>query len=209
MSLLRFSLKSLRRFCDFPFFIFNNKLEIASMKRYIFIYITFVFMMLQSCTITKRYHNRGVNFQWLGHDKTKNKITPIIKQANNIHPKIELGTQSLQSIINLNPSPKVCSAFIDSITESSSIRADSLSPDLIKLRRTKKLANGFAIAAGASFSGAGLIVAAVPNRGPKSKNEVWGFIAVILMIPAVLFFFILYSITMRRYKRLLKKYQSF
>jgi hypothetical protein len=48
----------------------------------------------------------------------------------------------------------------------------------------------------------------VPNRGPKSKNEVWGFIAVILMFPAVLLFIILYSITMRRYRKLLKKYQS-
>lgn len=178
------------------------------MKRSIFIYSTFVFMMLQSCTITKRYHTRGVNFQWLGQDKTNNKITPIIKQANYMHPKIGLGNQSLQSTINLKPSPKVYSTYIDSITKSSKIRTDSLSPELIKLRRTKNLANSFAIAAGASFSSAGIIVAAVPNRGPKSKNAVWGFIAVILMIPAVLFFFILYSITMRRYNRLLRKYQS-
>jgi hypothetical protein len=48
----------------------------------------------------------------------------------------------------------------------------------------------------------------VPNRGPKSKNEVWGFIAAILMFPVVLLFIILYSITMRRYRKLLKKYQS-
>lgn len=178
------------------------------MIRSVFIYITFIFMMLQSCTITKRYHSRGVNFQWHGNYTTKNKITPIIKQANNIHPKIDIGNQSLQATLNLKPRPTICSTLIDTITESSTNTADSLSPELMKLRRTKKLANGFAIAAGASFSGAGLIVAAVPNRGPKSKNAVWGFIAAILMFPVVLLFIILYSITMRRYRKLLKKYQS-
>ncbi|MEK0439679.1 MAG: hypothetical protein RLZZ504_595 [Bacteroidota bacterium] len=174
----------------------------------VFIYITFIFMMLQSCTITKRYHTRGVNFQWHGNYTTKNKITPIIKQANNIHPKINLGTQSHQSEFNLKPSPTICSVFIDTITKSYTNTADSLSPELIKLRRTKQLANSFAIAAGASFSGAGLIIAAVPNRGPKSKNAVWGFIAAILMFPVVLLFIILYSITMRRYRKLLKNFQS-
>lgn len=178
------------------------------MKHSIFVYTILVFMVLQSCTITKRYHTRGVNIQWHNNYKTKNKITPIIKQANNIHPKIEIGNQSLQATLNLKPRPTICSALIDNITESSTNTADSLLPELMKLRRTKKLANGFAIAAGASFSGAGLIVAAVPNRGPKSKNAVWGFIAVILMFPVVLLFIILYSITMRRYRKLLKKYQS-
>jgi len=161
------------------------------MKRSVFVYTILVFMVLQSCTITKRYHTRGVNIQWHNNYKTKNNGTVINKQTYKTHPIIDLAIPSNQSTLSVKPRT-----------------TDSLSPELMKLRRTKKLANGFAIAAGASFSGAGLIVAAVPNRGPKSKNEVWGFIAVILMIPAVLFFYILYSITMRRYKRLLRKYQS-
>jgi len=178
------------------------------MKRSIFVYTILVFMVLQSCTITKRYHTRGVNIQWHNNYKTKNNGTVINKQTYKTHPFIDLAIPSNQSTLSVKPKPVVYPTFVDSVTESSNGTTDSLSPELLKLRRTKKLANGFAIAAGASFSGAGLIVAAVPNRGPKSKNEVWGFIAAILMFPVVLLFIILYSITMRRYRKLLKKYQS-
>ena len=207
-SFLRFSVKSPPRFCDFPFFIFINKLKIASMKRSIFVYTILVFMVLQSCTITKRYHTRGVNIQWHNNYKTKNNGTVINKRTYKTHPIIDLAIPSNQSTLSVKPKPVVYPTFVDSATESSNGKADSLSPELIKLRRTKKLANSFAIAAGASFSGAGLIVAAVPNRGAKYENAVWGFIAAILMFPVVLLFIILYSITMRRYRKLLKKYQS-
>ena len=178
------------------------------MKRSIFVYTILVFMVLQSCTITKRYHNRGVNIQWHNNYKTKNNGTVINKRTYKTHPIIDLAIPSNQSTLSVKPKPVVYPTFVDSATESSNGTADSLSPELMKLRRTKKLANSFGIAAGASFSGAGLIVAAAPNRGAKSKNAVWGFIAAILMFPVVLLFIILYSITMRRYRKLLKKYQS-
>lgn len=178
------------------------------MKCSIFVYTILVFMVLQGCTITKRYHTRGINIQWHNNYKTKNNGTVINKRTYKTHPIIDLAIPSNQSTLSVKPKPVVYPAFIDSVAESSNETADSLSPELMKLRRTKKLANGLAIAAGASFSGAGLIVAAVPNRGPKSKNEVWGFIAAILMFPVVLLFIILYSITMRRYRKLLKKNQS-
>ncbi len=178
------------------------------MKRSIFVYTILVFMVLKSCTITKRYHTRGVNIQWHNNYKTKNNGTVINKRTYKTHPIIDLAIPSNQSTLSVKPKPVVYPTFVDSATESSNGKADSLSPELIKLRRTKKLANSFAIAAGASFSGAGLIVAAVPNRGAKYENAVWGFIAAILMFPVVLLFIILYSITMRRYRKLLKKYQS-
>jgi len=178
------------------------------MKRSIFVYTILVFMVLQSCIITKRYHTRGVNIQWHNNYKTKNNGTVINKRTYNTHPTVDPAIPSNQSTLNVIPKPVVYPAFVNSVTESTKGTVDSLSPELMKLRRTKKLANSFAIAAGASFSGAGLIVAAVPNRGPKSKNEVWGFIAAILMFPVVLLFIILYSITMRRYRKLLKNFQS-
>ena len=72
------------------------------MKRSIFVYTILVFMVLQSCTISKRYHTRGVNIQWHNNYKTKNNGTVINKRTYKTHPIIALAipNKSLGEISN-------------------------------------------------------------------------------------------------------------